>query len=415
MTTQRKWQEFRPTSVRVALLAFTMFSPFTVLPTRAQAPPDNDISLTEFRQTLLDWGAVLDGQPIPGAGRFQQQFQALSDASLIRLYRGFPNPRSFQKGIGMMKASLGSDATLRLQSSLNTLGVRAAGQSRFAAGGLSGQLFTPQYPDGNAWNAFIATLKLGALTDTNGVNGVRDERCDTGFEAGLAIAYSTAKVASEIAATACDGDEEPVSRAICFTAAVVTRSAELATEILQNQCGFQDGSVDSAELQAAYENSKIIWGGLNELSGNVATGVSTIDNHVSTVEGKVTTIDSNVRTIDTKVNTLQVSINNTQAAITTLQASQASNQALNFRLTIETELLQAGSGGIGLLELPASAGGYFEEVRKIVVDTMQKFRAAGQSVGAADSELSKSDDSVSNRNYKAAFTSLRNAYRLTVQ
>lgn len=402
MKNQRTWKHIPPSSVRAAIMALAMSGLFTIQPMRAQAPP-NDISLPEFRQTLLDWGAVLDRQAIPGAGRFQQQFQALTDASLIGLYSRFPNPRAFQKGIDLMKSGTGPSP------------LRPASQSALAASTLSGQLFPPQYPDGDAWNTFIATLKLGALKDTNGINGLHDERCDTSFEAGTAIAYAATKVAAETAATACDGDEEPISRGICFAAAVVTKAAELATEILQSQCAFQDGSVDSAELQAAYENSKIIWGGLNELAGSLASGVSTIDSHVSTVDAKVTTVDSNVRTIDTKVNNLQVSINNTQATLASVQASQSSNQALNFRLTVETELLQAGSGGIGLLELPASAGGYFELVRQIVVDTMQKFRAAGQSVGAADSELSKSDEAANNRNYKAAFTALRNAYRLTVQ
>ncbi len=98
-----------------------------------------------------------------------------------------------------------------------------------------------------------------------------------------------------------------------------------------------------------------------------------------------------------------------------LQATQAANQALNMQLAIESELLQAGSGGLGSFELPAAYGGYLELTRQIVVNTIQKFQAAGQSVGSAQTSLSLGDAALASNDYKSAFTYYKNAYRLAVQ
>jgi len=74
-------------------------------------------------------------------------------------------------------------------------------------------------------------------------------------------------------------------------------------------------------------------------------------------------------------------------ALTALQASLTANQALNLQLAIETELLQAGIGGLGTFELPEAYGGYLGLTRQIVVNTIQNFQAAGQSVGSAMTSL----------------------------
>jgi len=86
-----------------------------------------------------------------------------------------------------------------------------------------------------------------------------------------------------------------------------------------------------------------------------------------------------------------------------------------LRLTIENQLLQAGRGGVGLLELPEAFGGRLELTRSIVVDTIANFRKAGQSVGSAEGSLSRGDDALAIKDYKTAFTYYRDAYRLAVQ
>jgi len=140
----------------------------------------------------------------------------------------------------------------------------------------------------------------------------------------------------------------------------------------------------------------------------VDAAVSIVDGHVSVVNTKVDRIGGDVTTINQKAD-------NTLISIRSVQSKLDNDQALNFRLAVEQELLQSGRGGLGTFALPAAQGGYLEEVRKVVADTIGKFRAAGLTVGTAEVELANADAAVARREYKVAFSSYRNAYRLAVQ
>ena len=161
--------------------------------------------------------------------------------------------------------------------------------------------------------------------------------------------------------------------------------------------------------------------GIADVYANLLTIGKSLDSHVTTAN---TDVDTNITAantdIDTNIKAANTDIDNkittqVQAAVTSLQATQAANQALNMQLAIESELLQAGSGGLGSFELPAAYGGYLELTRQIVVNTIQKFQAAGQSVGSAQTSLSLGDAALATNDYKSAFTYYKNAYRLAVQ
>ena len=72
--------------------------------------------------------------------------------------------------------------------------------------GLPADLFAPGYPAGSNYDTFRATLPgLGAMSDTAGsVPGLQDERCDSNFEAGVAIAAATFAFANIIAENICE-------------------------------------------------------------------------------------------------------------------------------------------------------------------------------------------------------------------
>jgi hypothetical protein len=148
---------------------------------------------------------------------------------------------------------------------------------------------------------------------------------------------------------------------------------------------------------------------------NMRSEVRGVDAAVSTVDGRVLVVNTKVDRIGTDVTTINQKADNTLISIRNVQSKMDNDQALNFRLAVESELLQSGRGGLGTFALPAAQGGYLEEVRKVVADTIAKFRAAGQSVGSAEGEMANADAAVGRREYKAAFTSYRNAYRLAVQ
>lgn len=117
---------------------------------------------------------------------------------------------------------------------------------------LSTTTFTPAYPSGTSYDAVVASLPgLGLLPDGT------TNRCDTNGEAELVLVISTFNIVGA-AEFLCEADSEPVSRALCFGALYSTALANESAGIAQAQCDFQDGIIDGAEIEAAYENTVIL-------------------------------------------------------------------------------------------------------------------------------------------------------------
>jgi hypothetical protein len=116
---------------------------------------------------------------------------------------------------------------------------------------LSMSTFTPAYPAGPSYDAAVASLPgLGLLPDGT------DDRCSTNGEADLLLVTSTFNIvgAAEFVCEAL-----PVgAKEICFGALSIVALANEAAGIAKAQCDFQDGLIDGAEIEAAFENSKII-------------------------------------------------------------------------------------------------------------------------------------------------------------
>ncbi|MGR9116241.1 MAG: hypothetical protein ACU85E_10780 [Gammaproteobacteria bacterium] len=121
--------------------------------------------------------------------------------------------------------------------------------------------FAPRYPDGPTYDAFVATLPgFGLLSDTD-LPGTNDDRCDDDGEAGARIANGVLQFAAIAADTLCntivvflgEGTNAPA----CIAAGVANAAVE-ADDIVLQQCGYQTALVDSAEIEAAYENTRRI-------------------------------------------------------------------------------------------------------------------------------------------------------------
>lgn len=121
--------------------------------------------------------------------------------------------------------------------------------------------FPAGYPSGTSYDAFVATLPgFGILLDTNGDGAVNDERCDPNGHANLAIVGSSLQFI-EVASLACLAlpDAPPLFlQQACYLTASVLAAARAADEIVIEQCKYQDGLVQSAEISAAYQNTKHI-------------------------------------------------------------------------------------------------------------------------------------------------------------
>lgn len=128
--------------------------------------------------------------------------------------------------------------------------------------------FAPQYPDPTTapdYGVFTATLPgLGYLTDGDGDGTVHDERCGADKVAGLGTGI--AALASIVSLTpACNAAPENVDSG-CFAAMTVFTTALEAVSILEAQCRLQNGLVGGAEIEAAYENTKMLAATQLELS-----------------------------------------------------------------------------------------------------------------------------------------------------
>ena len=99
------------------------------------------------------------------------------------------------------------------------------------------------------------------LSDSDGP-GTKDDRCSADGEAGARVALHALRIFAVGMQAACDFN--PVefgfsvgSVYVCIAAGVV-QAAVIADEIVLDQCSYQTGLVDSAEIEATYENTRWI-------------------------------------------------------------------------------------------------------------------------------------------------------------
>jgi hypothetical protein len=116
--------------------------------------------------------------------------------------------------------------------------------------------FTPAYPAGPSYDAFTATLPgLGLLSDTNGDGKVNDERCKANGRAAVAIVDATLRILTA-AGIACNALPSPGPQEVCFGVLTAPALALQADAIVFAQCALQDGLVQTAEIQASFENTR---------------------------------------------------------------------------------------------------------------------------------------------------------------
>jgi hypothetical protein len=210
------------------------------------------MSPEELREVLLEFVDLLDTMSLPTSDLYDRITQLTAEEMQV-IYDAFPDPVAFAAkvdylgsiGLSMAKGSaLGSDEQNGRRTALGVLGINP-----------SVDPFLANYPSpGGAWFELLGLLGLA-----------NDERCDPDFEAGLLTAIEVARIAATVAQAACDtivvvagaGTNAP----FCVIAAGLNAAADAADFILQ-QCQVEQAKVDSAEIEATYENSLRIFEGL---------------------------------------------------------------------------------------------------------------------------------------------------------
>lgn len=212
----------------------------------AQSP----LSLTEFRQHLSNYGSAING-----CGRVESvqdssliiKISELTDEQLLTLHSAIPNWDNFLYG---------TNSVISLCRATDKLATYTAESSDKVLAAISEVSYSPDYPAGGNYDTFIATLPGLGLLDNGKTN-----RTDANGVAGAWIAIETLKVAAIIAQGVCDaapsGDIVFTNVVLCPPSAVAWEAVQ-STQIVLDQTGFQDSLIDSAEIEATYENSKTI-------------------------------------------------------------------------------------------------------------------------------------------------------------
>lgn len=251
--------------------------------------------------------------------------------------------------------------------------------------------------------------------------------------------------------------------------AIVADELVFAVQTAKDQLEFCDINAEASEVTAAWMNTIVIDTDIANLTGNVNTDFtqinnqltaisSDIDNHISSIAGNTTNqftqingqltaintslmnrlntldtdIDNHIIAADTDLNnhlaTVDSDVQNTTTAVATdvnnhiaqvdsdvlSRATQIGTelstlQTLDVRLEIE-QVLSAGLT-VGIFELPLTQGGYLETLRAIVSDAISKLQTGGQAVGTATKWLALGDTAYAAKQYKAAYQNYAAAYQ----
>ena len=202
----------------------------------------------EFRAALITFTG-LTGSVTKSSSPLPYQIGALTKEEMQALYDVFPNPRTFTAMVERL-----ASMAVRNQEALSQAGSDGTGGIAGIIGVLSPcDSFDPDYPSGG-WIAFIEGILGVSLLDEK-------SRCDEDLEETITIIHTAAKIAATIAQAACDSIVvvlgEGTNVPFCVAAGIANAVADAAQFVI-NACQALDDEVDSAEIEAGYENTKII-------------------------------------------------------------------------------------------------------------------------------------------------------------
>jgi len=131
--------------------------------------------------------------------------------------------------------------------------------------------FQPGYPSGPSYDTFMGPAQGTHILDANGDGSYADERCDADREGALATADAALNVILAVG-TGCEAlpagpnvacvtpplVPTPGPQEFCKSALGVVAAALQANAVFITRCAVQDGLVQGAEIEAAYENTKLV-------------------------------------------------------------------------------------------------------------------------------------------------------------
>lgn len=253
-------------------------------PAAAQAQTAPPVSIQEFRQLVVQMAVALGSRPggNPAAIKLREKIEAADPQTLDLIYNARADWTELRLAVQLMTTKpTDAEASLALSAPPLLAGL---------TGALPNTPFPAAYPGGSNYEVFRATLPgLGAMSDTNGDGSLADERCDSNFEAGVAIASAVFAFANIIADLGCHAAPELLDIP-CFIAAGILAVAAEATNTVAAQCALVDGAVDATEIEAGYENTV-------RLFGNLGTHHDALVQHDTEIKLQLTTHDTDIKAL----------------------------------------------------------------------------------------------------------------------
>lgn len=250
---------------------------------------DSDVRLSEIQ------AAMIDHMNIIGRPDLVNQLQDLDLASWQVIFDSMPTKVMYLNAVESMRqnAAVSNNNRDSDSSEITSLAPVISVPLRSAA-----PLFSPAYPSGTDYNTYIATLPgLQLLFDTPDIGtesgtSLVDERCDANGEGGLRIATHVLVFVTIAADATCAG----VGTFACIPYGVAA-AASYASEIVLQQCGYQTALVDSAEIEAAFENTVGIIGTVNDIDTIVSDETNfTSDAELSVLQNQLSVHDVDIKT-----------------------------------------------------------------------------------------------------------------------
>jgi hypothetical protein len=291
----------------------TLLLGFVLLPSAtAQSNNKQPVSRSELKDLLVQITSLLDAQQGKSEkiADLRRRIDALDAQAFERLYQASNNWDHLRIAVALMQKGSNSKKPAVDDS------LFASGSYEVSPAGLPADLFPPGYPAGSNYDTFRASIvTFGGITDAPGsLPGLADERCDSNFEAGVAIAQATFAFANIIADNVCEALPELLDIP-CWVANGVLQLAAEATNTVAAQCSIVDGAVDAAEIQAGYKNSVSIYKNLdahhlslvahNTNLNNVSTAIQfLINKHDGDMKAAVSKHDAEIKLLLAAIKTV---------------------------------------------------------------------------------------------------------------
>ena len=343
------------------MLVGLMLAPFCM------AQNENDISLPEFRQCLMDMLVVLNARQ---QADYAKILPAMTDTQLAQIYKGVQDGKRFQQAARFIHDAAKNGGMRRRSSGAPAASMVGAPAVKKAPGfqidtAVSPRLFppigtptlpniglaTPPYPFGTgSWHDMVTSIPSGELTSADLSSAI----CTPDYLSAMTTAVSAFHSAKDAGDAICEivpdifveilGEGASIpAKEICYLIVLIVGAFDSAFEGFLADCDLQGELVAAAEGNAAYLNTIALF-----------------------------------------------------------------NQ--KFRLRVEQNL--QSTTPVATYELPSSAGGYLDSVRAVVATTIANMQSIGLNEAAALSQLSLGDGYYNAGQYKTAYASYRKAYAL---